>query len=150
MPFRAYFRGLLGRRNRQSPKSALAHTTPSSQAEAAPSSRNDPAPTSPAVEPQTFNSSTSNASVVSGTTVKPPSANTSATSASVPSPANTPVADSAAGTGLVIDTVDLTLGLIEKLGGLFQTVPFIAPIAGVMKEVVTVYKVIFFDWMSRV
>ncbi|KAJ7902953.1 hypothetical protein B0H13DRAFT_1882447 [Mycena leptocephala] len=44
------------------------------------------------------------------------------------------------GPKIVIDTADLTLGLVEKLGGLCKAVPFIGPVAGAMKELVKFYK----------
>ncbi|KAJ7118134.1 hypothetical protein C8R44DRAFT_673631, partial [Mycena epipterygia] len=60
---------------------------------------------------------------------------------SVPTATSDPVVGSkSAGSGLVIDNIALTLGLVEKLAGLFQTVPFIAPVAGAMSEILKAYK----------
>ncbi|KAJ7079508.1 ankyrin repeat-containing domain protein [Mycena crocata] len=47
---------------------------------------------------------------------------------------------SGVGSGLAIDNIALTLGLVEKVAALFQTVPFIAPVAALMSEILKAYK----------
>ncbi|KAJ7127852.1 ankyrin repeat-containing domain protein [Mycena epipterygia] len=59
------------------------------------------------------------------------------------SPANDPPvtgAKSTLGSELVIDNIALTLNLVENLAGFFQTVPFIAPVAGLMSEILKIYQ----------
>jgi hypothetical protein len=52
-----------------------------------------------------------------------------------------PVAKSITGSGIVIENIAITIGLVEKAADLLQTLPFIAPVASLMSEILKAYKV---------
>ncbi|KAF7333010.1 Protein kinase domain-containing protein [Mycena venus] len=80
------------------------------------------------------------ASAVGGDSVQvdPPRVDTP--SALLPAASDPPVANSISGSGLVLDHIAITLGLVEKAAGLFHTVPFIAPVTALMSEILKAYK----------
>ncbi|KAJ7846468.1 hypothetical protein B0H13DRAFT_2093166 [Mycena leptocephala] len=51
-----------------------------------------------------------------------------------------PVAKSITGSGIVIENIAITIGLVEKAADLLQTLPFIAPVASLMSEILKAYK----------